>query len=61
MHSDGKRAFLLDSSGDPARGPRWVNLKDICDHVPTAKAGGTFKKTWDGWSNDGGVVFVFMI
>lgn len=60
MHSDGKRAFLLDSSGDPARGPRWVNLYDICDHVPTAKVKEDFSPTWNGWSNCGGVVFVFM-
>jgi hypothetical protein len=60
MHSDGKRAFLLDSSGDPARGPRWVNLYDICDHVPTAKANEDFSPIWNGWANCGGVVFVFM-
>lgn len=60
MHSDGKRAFLLDSSGDPARGPRWVNLYDICDHVPTAKAKEDFSPIWNGWSNCGGAVFVYM-
>lgn len=60
MNADGKRAFLLDSSGDPNRGPRWVDLRDVCDHVPTAEAKETFKATWDGWSKDGGVVFVFM-
>lgn len=60
MNADGKRAFLLDSSGDPNRGPRWVDLRDVCDHVPTAKAKETFKATWDGWSKDGGAVFVFM-
>jgi hypothetical protein len=60
MHADGKRAFLLDSSGDPARGPRWVNLYDICDHVPTAKANEDFSPIWNGWFNCGGAVFVFM-
>ena len=60
MHADGKRAFLLDSSGDPARGPRWVNLNDICDHVPTAKAKEDFSPIWNGWINCGGVIFVFM-
>lgn len=60
MHADGKRAFLLDSSGDPARGPRWVNLNDICDHVPTAKAKEDFSPIWNGWSNCGGAIFVFM-
>lgn len=60
MHKDGKRAFLLDSSGDPNRGPRWVDLHDICDHVPTAKEKETFKETWNGWSNCGGVLLVYM-
>lgn len=60
MHKDGQRAFLLDSSGDPNRGPRWVDLYDICDHVPTAKEKETFKDTWNGWSNCGGVLLVYM-
>jgi hypothetical protein len=60
MNADGKRAFLLDSSGDPNRGPRWVDLHDICDHVPTAKAKETFKEIWNGWSNCGGVLLVYM-
>jgi hypothetical protein len=60
MNADGKRAFLLDSSGDSKRPPRWVDLYDICDHVPTAKEKETFKETWNGWSNCGGVIFVFM-
>ena len=60
MHKDGKRAFLLDSSGDPNRGPRWVDLHDICDHVPTAKEKETFKETWNGWSNCGGALLVYM-
>lgn len=60
MNADGRRAFLLDSSGDPNRGPRWVDLYDICDHVPEAKEKEIFKPLWDGWSKDGGAVFVYM-
>jgi hypothetical protein len=60
MHKDGKRAFLLDSSGDPARGPRWVDLYDICDHVPTAREREDFNPIWNGWINCGGVLLVYM-
>lgn len=60
MNADEKRAFLLDSSGDPNRGPRWVDLHDICDHVPTAMAKETFKEIWNGWSNCGGALLVYM-
>ena len=60
MNADGKRAFLLDSSGDPNRGPRWVDLYDICDHVPAANGRETFSPIWNGWSNCGGVLLVYM-
>lgn len=62
LHQDGKRAFLMDSSRDPARGPRFVDLYDICDHVPTAKAKENLdpKGLWNGWSNCGGVVLVYI-
>lgn len=62
LHQDGKRAFLVDSSRDPARGPRFVDLCDICDHVPTAKAKEDLdpKGLWNGWSNCGGVVLVYI-
>ena len=60
MHKDGKRAFLLDSSGDPNRGPRWVDLYDICDHVPAANGRETFSPIWNGWSSCGGVLLVYM-
>ena len=60
MNTDGKRAFLYDSSGDPNRGPRWVDLYDICDHVPTAREREDFSPVWNGWANCGGALLVYM-
>ena len=60
LHQDGKRAFLMDSSGDPNRCPRWIDLHDICDHIPTAKVKEDFSPIWNGWSNCGGVVLIYM-
>jgi len=60
MNTDGKRAFLYDSSGDPNRGPRWVDLYDICDHVPTAREREDFSPIWNGWANCGGALLVYM-
>ena len=57
---DGKKAFLFDSSGDPNRGPRMVDLWDICDHVPTAREREDFSPIWNGWSNCGGVLLINM-
>lgn len=57
---DGKKAFLFDSSGDPNRGPRMVDLWDICDHVPTAREREDLdpRGLWNGWANCGGVLLI---
>lgn len=56
MHKDGKRAWLNDS-GD--KKPRLVDLYDICDHCPQARAERIdFAPIWNGWTNCGGVVLV---
>ena len=57
---DGKKAFLFDSSGDPNRRPRMVDLWDICDHVPTAREREDFSPIWNGWVNCGGVLLINM-
>ena len=59
---DGKKAFLFDSSGDPNRGPRMVDLWDICDHVPEAREREDLdpRGLWNGWSNCGGVLLINM-
>lgn len=54
MRDDGK-AFLLDSG---SKGPRWVDLMDLCDHIPTASANPKDTPVWSGWSNSGGYVKV---
>lgn len=54
MRDDGK-AFLLDSG---SKGPRWVDLMDLCDHIPTASANPKYTPEWSGWSNSGGYVKV---
>lgn len=54
VRKDGK-AYLLDSGG---RKPRWVDLYDLCDHIPTASATPKDTPTWSGWSNSGGYVKV---
>jgi hypothetical protein len=56
VEADGKRAFIFDSSRDPNRKPRLVDLRDLCDHVPTAKERENFSPIWNGWSNCGGYV-----
>lgn len=53
MRKDGK-AYLLDSS---AREPRWVDLKDICQHIPNYDADGSTKQTWV-WAGQGGYLKV---
>ena len=57
---DGKKAFIFDSSRDPNRKPRLVDLRDLCDHVPTAKEKEDFSPIWNGWSNCGGVLLINM-
>lgn len=62
VSADGKKAYLMDSSKDPARCPRYVDLWDICDHIPTAKEKEDLSPQglWNGWSNCGGVVLIDM-
>lgn len=60
--ADGKKAYLMDSSRDTARPPRYVDLWDICDHIPTAREMEDLdpKGLWNGWVNCGGVVLIDM-
>ena len=53
---DGKKAYLLDSG---ARVARYVDLKDICWNIPTARANANNDPVWSGWGNAGGYVKVF--
>lgn len=56
MHKDGKKAWLNDSG---AKKPRLVDLYDICDHCPQARAERIdFAPIWNNWTNCGGVVLV---
>lgn len=48
------KAFLLDSG---AREPRWVDLKDICLHIPNYDCDGKSKQTWV-WKGEGGYLKV---
>lgn len=58
---DGKKGYLLDSSRDTNRPPRYVDLHDLADHVPTAREKETYSPIWNGWSNCGGVLLITMI
>jgi hypothetical protein len=60
--ADGKKAYLMDSSRDTARPPRYVDLWDICDHIPTAREREDLdpRGLWNGWVNCGGVVLIDM-
>ena len=53
MKENGK-AFLMDSGG---RKPRWVDLWDLCDHIPVNSASDKTVQTWV-WQNEGGYVKV---
>jgi len=57
MKDDGKSAWLNDPGG---RLPRFVDLYDICDHCPEASDKVTFSAIWNGFSNCGGVILVYM-
>lgn len=50
---DGK-AFLMDSG---ARKPRWVDLWDLCDHIPVNSASDRTAQTWV-WLGEGGYIKV---
>lgn len=53
VRADGK-AFLMDSGG---RKPRWVDLWDLCDHIPVNSASDKTAQTWV-WQGEGGYVKV---
>jgi len=55
VRADGK-AFLMDSGG---RKPRWVDLWDLCDHIPVNSASYKTAQTWV-WQGEGGYVKIFM-
>lgn len=51
------KGYLLDSGG---RKPRYVSLYDICRYIPTAKDRPDYSSTWNGWSNAGGYLKIYM-
>ena len=51
------KGYLLDSSG---KRPRFVDLYDLCDHIPTAKDKPDWDPNWNGNKNCGGYVKVYM-
>lgn len=51
------KGYLLDSSG---KRPRFVDLYDLCDHIPTAKDKPDWSPNWNGNKNCGGYVKVYM-
>lgn len=53
VRADGK-AFLMDSGG---RKPRWVDLWNLCDHIPVNSASDKTAQTWV-WQGEGGYVKV---
>ena len=55
--SDGKKGYLLDSGG---KLPRYIDLEDLCDHIPGTKNNPDYDPNWNGWSNAGGYVKVEM-
>ena len=55
--SDGKKGYLLDSG---AKLPRYIDLLDLCDHIPATKNSPDYKPIWNGWTNAGGYVKVEM-
>ena len=55
--SDKKKGYLLDSGG---KLPRYIDLKDLCDHIPGTKRDPVYSPNWNGWTNAGGYVKVEM-
>ena len=55
--SDKTKAYLLDSGG---KLPRYIDLKDLCDHIPGTSNNPVYKPIWNGWVNAGGYVKVEM-
>ena len=55
--SDGKKGYLLDSG---AKLPRYIDLMDLCDHIPGTNNNPVYKPIWNGWVNAGGYVKVEM-
>lgn len=54
---DKMQAYLLDSGG---KLPRYILLKDLCNHIPATKNNPEYKAIWNGWNNAGGYVKVEM-
>ena len=55
--SDKMKAYLLDSGG---KLPRYILLKDLCDHIPGTRKNPDYSPNWNGWTNAGGYVKVEM-
>jgi hypothetical protein len=55
--SDKTKAYLLDSGG---KLPRYIILKDLCDHIPGTRKNPDYSPNWNGWTNAGGYVKVEM-
>lgn len=53
LTANGKKALLVDSG---KRGTRFVDLVDICRHIPAASRTTKYDSLWNGWSNCGGYV-----
>lgn len=53
--TDGGNAYMLDPG---AKLPRYVNLYDVCDHIPGTKASPDWSPNWNGWVNAGGYIKV---
>lgn len=51
--ANGKRALLVDSG---KRCTRFVDIADICDHIPASSRTTTYDPVWNGWKNCGGYV-----
>ncbi len=51
------KGYLLDSG---SKKPRYVPLYDICKYIPTAKDKPDYSPIWNGWSNAGGYLKIFM-
>ena len=54
---DKMQAYLLDSGG---KLPRYILLKDLCNHIPGTRNNPEYKAIWNGWNNSGGYVKVEM-
>ena len=55
--TDNGKGYLLDSG---SKKPRYVPLYDICKYIPTAKDKPDYSPIWNGWSNAGGYLKIYM-